>query len=339
VSPIGTLPDKVLVGLLSVLIRFKSVDSIIASKETDTLSYLSGRGLTESMIGRFFTPFFQGIFLSALSSQSSRMFEFVFKMFTEGAATLPAQGMGELMLQLKTRLPVDTVILNARVTSITDGLITAMTGDKTAIAYRGKYTVVATEAPSASTLLSGTALIDVPLARKSVCLYFALDGPPPLTEPVLVLNGENRLAPAAFDTPGYVDASVVRINNVCFPSQISASYAPTGRSLASITLVGDLDSLTDLQLETITRGELMQWWGDAISAWSLLKIYRVPYAQPAQMLPYAIEGRAVRLAAGLYCCGDHRGSATLNGALDSGLRAADTVLEDIRAASVDLAVE
>jgi hypothetical protein len=36
------------------------------------------------MVDRFFRPFFQGIFLSALNLQSSRMFEFVFKMFTVG---------------------------------------------------------------------------------------------------------------------------------------------------------------------------------------------------------------------------------------------------------------
>lgn len=36
------------------------------------------------MVDRFFRPFFQGIFLSALNLQSSRMFEFVFKMFTIG---------------------------------------------------------------------------------------------------------------------------------------------------------------------------------------------------------------------------------------------------------------
>jgi len=36
------------------------------------------------MVDRFFRPFFQGIFLSALNLQSSRMFEFVLKMFTVG---------------------------------------------------------------------------------------------------------------------------------------------------------------------------------------------------------------------------------------------------------------
>lgn len=37
------------------------------------------QGISPLMINRFFKPFFQGIFLSPLDLQSSRMFEFVFK--------------------------------------------------------------------------------------------------------------------------------------------------------------------------------------------------------------------------------------------------------------------
>jgi predicted NAD/FAD-dependent oxidoreductase len=36
--------------------------------------------------------------------------------------------------------------------------------------------------------------------------------------------------------------------------------------------------------------------------------------------------KSVSLGSGLYCCGDHRGTATLNGALETGIRAADAVL-------------
>ena len=39
----------------------------------------SWQGLSDSMIDRFFNPFYQGIFLSPLSEQSSRMFGFLFK--------------------------------------------------------------------------------------------------------------------------------------------------------------------------------------------------------------------------------------------------------------------
>lgn len=84
ISPIGSLTDKIIVGILSILIQFNSVSNIISSEEKNTLTFLKEKGISDAMITRFFTPFFQGIFLSSLESQSSRMFEFVFKMFSEG---------------------------------------------------------------------------------------------------------------------------------------------------------------------------------------------------------------------------------------------------------------
>lgn len=47
----------------------------------------------------------KGIFLSPLEEQSSRMFEFVFKMFSVGAASLPEGGMGQVPLQIAADLP------------------------------------------------------------------------------------------------------------------------------------------------------------------------------------------------------------------------------------------
>ena len=56
----------------------------------------------------------------------------------------------------------------------------------------------------------------------------------------------------------------------------------------------------------------------------------VTVAPPAQP-PGALDPpeRPVRLRPGLYVCGDHRDNASINGALASGRRAADAVLEDL----------
>lgn len=47
----------------------------------------------------------QGIFLSPLEEQSSLLFNFVFKMFSVGAASLPEGGMGEVPKQIAADLP------------------------------------------------------------------------------------------------------------------------------------------------------------------------------------------------------------------------------------------
>jgi predicted NAD/FAD-dependent oxidoreductase len=66
-----------------------------------------------------------------------------------------------------------------------------------------------------------------------------------------------------------------------------------------------------------------------VRRWRHLRTYRIPYAQPEQAPPALTPWRReVRLRAGLYICGDHRDNASINGALESGRRAAEAVLED-----------
>ena len=53
-------------------------------------------GFSKNIIKNFFTPFFSGIFLEDELYTSSRMFEFVFKMFGEGLALMPKGGIEEI---------------------------------------------------------------------------------------------------------------------------------------------------------------------------------------------------------------------------------------------------
>ena len=57
-------------------------------------------------------------------------------------------------------------------------------------------------------------------------------------------------------------------------------------------------------------------------------MYRIPYSQPVQAPPTDLE-RPVSLGGGLFVCGDHRESATHDGALRSGRRAAEAVLAEL----------
>lgn len=56
----------------------------------------------------FPTTWGQGIFLSPLEEQSSLLFNYVFKMFSVGAASLPEGGMGEVPKQIADDLPEGT---------------------------------------------------------------------------------------------------------------------------------------------------------------------------------------------------------------------------------------
>ena len=67
------------------------------------------------MIQTFFKPFFSGIFLEPNLDTSSRMFEFVYKMFGEGLAVLPKAGIQAISNQLKDNLKKTKILLNTKV--------------------------------------------------------------------------------------------------------------------------------------------------------------------------------------------------------------------------------
>jgi phytoene dehydrogenase-like protein len=377
ISPIGSLLDKVKVGIFSVLVRFLSVEQLLARKEVSTLEFLNdsngdtgGLGLDREMIERFFYPFYQGIFLAPLATQSSLMFQFVFKMFSEGAASLPEKGMGQIGAVLAEKLPSGSVRYRNRVESLsrtptgTIEVVVHKVDDDTREIVECKSVVLAADPESSKTLVAESAglvwgssgsnragALAIPAPRRSICLYFGFDGPPPVLEPMLILNGESKLAVGASAREGAADdegESLPLINNVCFPSQVSSAYAPKGQSLASVTIVpqpaDDADTFSDAELERCVRRQLGEWFnekrddngsgssspgddGSMIDKWTLLRIYRIAYAQPAQYpLPYQRDIDVV-LGSNLFVCGDHRGTATLNGAINSGKRAASKVLE------------
>jgi len=103
-SPIGSFLDKLKVARLLLFSFTTSVDQIFDEKETSTLEALRNRWqFSEEFIDEFYRPFLGGIYLSELSDQSSRMFQFIFKMFAQGSATLPKFGgiakVGEVLFE------------------------------------------------------------------------------------------------------------------------------------------------------------------------------------------------------------------------------------------------
>ncbi|MFT6816173.1 MAG: phytoene dehydrogenase-like protein, partial [Sphingobacteriales bacterium] len=91
-SGIGTISDKLKVVQLNNKLKKKSLLAIFSDKEQSTFSYLTGFGFSKEMVNDFFRPFFSGIFLETQLETSSRMFEFVYKMFGEGSASIPKKG-------------------------------------------------------------------------------------------------------------------------------------------------------------------------------------------------------------------------------------------------------
>ena len=305
VSPIGTLADKVRVLRLRRSLTRQSIPHVMEREERTTMDVLRERwGFSSSMINRFFRPFFGGIFFDRTLEASSRMFEFVFKMFAEGRTVLPAGGIDRIPKQMRQRLSEDAVRLNARVESVDGDTVTLANGET----LHAEHVVVATDAPEANRLVGDVAPIE---GRSTVCVYYAARQSP-LEDPLLVLNGDG----------------VGPINNVAVPSDVAPGYAPDDRALVCAVVVGTPPDPNDA-LERAVREQLIDWFGLEAGGWTHLRTQHIPYALPEQAPPFlSPPEKSVRRRPGRSVCGDHRRTASLNGAIAAGRAAADAVWPD-----------
>lgn len=259
-------------------------------EEVTALEALRDAGLSRHAVEAFFAPFLRGVFLEPRLATSSRFLDFVLDAFASAPAALPARGMGAITEQLAERLDVRT---GTTVAAVGPRVVSLENGEQ----LRADAVVVAT-----------AGLVDEPEHGWNgvACSYF--DAPEaPLPGPWLALNGEGG-----------------PVNNLCVPSEVAPSYAPPGRALVSVSTLGagevDIDAV---------RQQLRGWFGSAVDGWRHLRTYGIPRALPAYPVG-GLDEHAVRLADGLYACGDHREHPSLNGALASGRRAAEAVLRDLR---------
>ena len=93
-APVGTLKDKLILARLRSRLVDDDLERIWDRPARTTWSALEAEGFSPRIIRRFFQPFLGGVFLESELRTSSRMFEFVFRMFSTGLATLPARGRG-----------------------------------------------------------------------------------------------------------------------------------------------------------------------------------------------------------------------------------------------------
>ena len=154
--------------------------------------------------------------------------------------------------------------------------------------------VVATEGPAAARLL------DLPeVESKSVgAVYFAAQDAP-IDSKYVVLDGTGR-GP---------------VLNVAVMSNVASTYASDGRHLVVAAMPGHVGD----DIERSARAQLRDWWGPAVDGWEHVRTYRIAHGQPRQRAPFDPK-RSVRLDDGRFVCGDHRDTASIQGAMFSGRR-------------------
>lgn len=298
-APIGNLFDKARIAVLRARVRRMHPAQLLRGDDVTTAQVLTDAGFSDTIVRRFFRPLVGGIQLDPELADSRRIFDVIFRMLADGDSAVPAAGMQAIPEQLAARLPADSIRLDHRVSVATSSSITIDDGDEMDAAA----VVVATDGPVASDLL-GIA----PVTSKAAgCVYFAADEPPSDTRCV-ILDG----------------TGAGPVLNVAIMSNVAPTYAPTGRHLISAAMPG----IADGDLETMAHRQLRGWWGGDVDRWDHLATYRIPHGQPGQSPPFSPK-QSVALPDGRFVCGDHRDTASIQGALYSGRRCAAAVVESL----------
>ncbi|MBB2923021.1 NAD(P)/FAD-dependent oxidoreductase [Cellulomonas cellasea] len=252
-------------------------------------------------------PFLAGVLGEDDGSSSAQFVRLLVRMFLLGTPGVPAAGMGAFPAQLARDLP-DVRLGHAveRVERV-DGVGRSAGGRRVHTAAGSLTTravVVATDAPAAARLTGVT----VPAMKGLVTWWYATDEPP-ATAGVVVVDGRRR-GPV-------VNAAVM--------SAAAPSYAPPGQGLVQVTAL--LHGAAPAEADA--RRQAGEMFGVGTSSWRELARHEIPAALPVQPAPLSTR-RPVHLGDALFVCGDHRDTASSQGALVSGRRTGAAVVRVLR---------
>jgi len=309
-DPIVPMGDKLRVRKLRADCLKASEADLLAMPEETTREFLRRSGFTPAILERFFEPFFGGIFLERNLSSSARWFRWLFGMFSAGFAAVPELGMETIPQQMAAALPIDVVKCGAKVSTMkqTDNGWIVEAGE--AGAFTAPQVVLAAREPDAKALLTGLRKPGAAPARvwnRTTTIYYAASAPP-VDEPVVVLNGDGPTAGP--------------VNHLAVMSLVSSSYAPAGGHLICANIVGAAPEGDDAMalLEADVRTQMRRWFGSQVNGWGVLAGYPIAHALPMQT---GFAGsRSAPTDSGVILCGDYVGTASIQGALISGARAA-----------------
>ena len=305
-SSAGSMGDKLGILKLRGQLESMSIENIFAQSEKTTLDALrSEYTFSKKIIERFFRPFFSGIFLENDLTTSRRMFDFVFKMFGEGHAAVPDNGMEEIPKQLAGNLPSENIRVDHKVAKVDGQNIFLENGEK----ISAKNILIATEANK----LVKNFFKKINKKYVSTLHIHFISETPAIAKPLIGLNtAKNKL-----------------VNNICTINIVAPGYAKNGKNLISISVVGK-PKLKDKEIISEIKKESKKWFGNEVEQWEHLNSHLVEYALPAQnQVSHTIDDEEIKLSENIFLCGDHLLNGSIDAAMKSGRRAAEVLIKNL----------
>lgn len=303
-APMGGAVDQARLGAALGRLAGTPVERILARPERTAARALTERGVSARTIDGFLRPLLAALLCDPELTTSSRCADLALRSFASGRLCLPEGGADVLPDLLARALPPGTVHTGVRVTSVsTTSVRTAEHGE-----IRCRAVLLATDARAAAELLPG---LRVPDFHEVTVVHHTTDEPASLTTGASLLLDADRSGP---------------VSHTAVVSNVDPSRAPQGRALISSTVLGTPPA----DVDTAVRMHLARLYGTSTRRWETLAVHHTPEALPAMRPPHDLR-RPVRLLAGLYACGDHRDTSTVQGALHSAHRATAAILADLGA--------
>ncbi|MCX5523615.1 FAD-dependent oxidoreductase [Streptomyces bobili] len=301
-APLGSAMDQARLGAALARLAATPAERLLRRPEAPAAAALAARGLPARTIDGFLRPLLAALLCDPDLTTSSRCADLALRAFAAGRLCLPEGGADVLPELLARTLPPGTVHTGVRATAVsTTSVTTAEHGE-----FRCRAVLVATDARTAAELLPG---LRVPDFHPVTVVHHTTDEPP--TTGASLLLDADRGGPVAHTT---------------VTSQVDPSRAPAGRALISSTVLGAPPDGVD----TAVRMHLARLYGTSTGRWETLAVHHTAEAVPAMRAPHDLR-RPVRLLAGLYVCGDHRDTSTVQGALHSAHRASAAIVSDLGA--------
>ena len=292
-SNVGTFQDKLRLLQLRQSTTSRSTNTIFQENEITSLEQIKNYGFSDLIINELFKPLFGGAFLDNELDTTSRMFNFVYKIFSIAPIAIPKYGMKSIPEQLEAKLE-SKISFNTNVVKLDNKNVFLENETLSADTI-----VLAANHNSARQLIPSIEEIQW---NSTSCYYFVADSPP-FSSKVVLLNGNNR----------------GEINNVFVPTNISKAYSPNHKSIISVSTIGLNNNESEI------RNELNNWFGNQTEDWKLLHTYHIEQALPRMSVPSVSHSQYVN---GIHMCGDYLTSSSIHGSMYSGRMTANQIITD-----------
>jgi phytoene dehydrogenase-like protein len=275
----------------------------VLARADDTLhASLDAAGVRGPLRRQVLEPFLAGVLADDTGATSSRYARLLVRWFLLGTPAVPSDGMRALPARLAAglRRPAETGV---RVVGVDHGAQGATVRTESG-SVAARAVVVATDVEDAVGL---GAVPDAPPVGGLVTWWFSTPAGMP-QDRLLVVDG---------DRGPVVNTAVV--------SAAAPTYAPPGRDLVQVTALAG-SGLTDAG----ALAQAARLWRTDVGGWELLVRHDVVRALPRAVPPLHLR-RPSAVGGGVFVCGDHRETPSIQGALASGTRTADEVAASLGA--------